>query len=80
MISENLMLEYKKRVGPGLRYAEPSDALVIDIDNGLPLLVPSDETDASFRAKIDAYASTGKNVFLKAYQRFDPYSDKSAIY
>lgn len=80
MISEKAMIEYTKRMGFGLQYAEPGDLLVIQTDKAAPLLVPDDETDEGFISKIEESKKAGENVFSHYYREINPYPDKASVY
>lgn len=80
MISEKAIIEYTKRMGFGLQYAEPGNLLVIQTDRAAPLLVPDDETDEGFISKIVESEKAGENVFSYYYREIDPYPDKESIY
>lgn len=80
MISDETIIEYMKRTGAVIQYAEPGNMLIMEIADGLPLLVPSDETDAGFLAKLDETERTGKNAFITAYKRVNPHPDEKAVY
>lgn len=80
MISEKAIIEYTKRIGLGLQYAEPGNMLVMQTDRTAPLLVPDDETDEGFMSKVEECEKAGENVFSRYYSEIDPYPDKASIY
>ena len=80
MISDKAFAMLRERTGCKAFHAEPGDTLLIEAPGGTLLLVPSDETDAGFAARISEYERTGVNTFLRDYQKADPYPDENAVY
>lgn len=79
MLSTQVILEFRKRTGNWMGYAEPGNNMYVAEDD-IWYRVPDDETDEAFRQKIDAYVKGDKTAFTSAYQQEDPYPLEGVAY